>query len=212
MENFCFHEMYEKWKNKDTWEYRDEWIEDWKKYPKEGYKEFSVDDKLDFHNGVQSGFIPTVIEHGKDHHYVFFHTDKDHFDMLLELRNHPQQFELEHIPKIIGMIDDDCYELSWQKMLAEMVYGIILHYREKGLSCYLRYLPEISRNSYFHGCEIILGWLWNTDEGKDLLSSVFSKQNTEEKARLQTFLGDVLEDRNLKDALWKAMVQIPSGN
>ena len=64
MEAFCFRDMYEKWKNKDILKYRDEWIEDWKKYPPQGYKNFSTDEKLDFHNGVQNNFIPTVIEHG----------------------------------------------------------------------------------------------------------------------------------------------------
>lgn len=210
MEDFCFHEMYEKWKNKDTWKYREEWIEDWKKYPREGYKEFSIDDKLDFHSGVQNAFIPTVIEYGEDHHYVFFHTDRDHFDMLLELRDHPEQFELKHIPRLLEAIDDECYELSWQKMLAEMIYGTILHYREEGLSCYLRYLPGIPRSSCFHGCELILGWLRDTEEGKELLSSALSKLNADEKTQLQEFLNDALENHTLKDTLWKIMSQSPS--
>ena len=90
-----------------------------------------------------------------------------------------------------------------------MDYGIILHYKEEGLSCYLRCLPAIPRNSCFHGCERVLGWLWDTEEGKKLLPSVFSKWNAEEKSQLQEFLEDVLEDHELKDALWKVMNQTP---
>ena len=201
MENFRFHEMYEKWKYKDTEEYREEWIEDWRKYPPQDYKKLSIDDRLDFHNGVQNGFIPTVLEHGVDHHYIFFNTDRDHFDMLMELRDHPEQFELDHIPRLLELIDDECYELSWQQMLAKMVYKIILYYGAEGLTCYLQSLSGLSSNNYYHGCELIMGWLLDGEDGRRLISSVFSGYEDEKKAQIQKLLYNIIEDHDLKEML-----------
>lgn len=205
MEAFCFRDMYEKWKSKDILKYRDEWIEDWKKYPPQGYKNFSTDEKLDFHNGVQNNFIPTVIEHGEGHHYVFFPTDKDHFDMLLDLRKHPEQFTLEHMPKLLALIDDDCYELSWQKMLAEMVYEVILHYKEKGLACYFQCLPQLLSNGCFHGCELVMEWLMGSESGKNLIRSVLPGYDPSCKAQLQELLNLEVKDSSLKKALQEIM-------
>ena len=175
MNDYSYRELINKWKlfapmtcNKENF---DEWIADWKFYEKGSCYAMSVEDKLDFIEGIQKEFIPIFDEDGN-----VMHTNWDHFEILNQLRDNPKLLSVEHIERLMLIMDDDCFELSWQKILAQILYGLILTYNDEGIECYLQNLPKLPSNAHWWGCSMLIYWIIEDEKGYGLLSKSLPKQ------------------------------------
>ena len=76
----------------------------------------------------------------------------------------------------MAIMDDDCFELSWQKMLAEILLGFILTYKDEGMDCYLLNLPNLPENAHYWGCSVLIYWIVEDEKGHSLLKKSLPKQ------------------------------------
>lgn len=177
MNDYSYRELIKKWKTFAPMTCHKvnygEWIADWKSYKKGCCYAMSVEDKLDFIEGVQKEFIPIFDENGND-----MYTYWDHYEILNELRENPKLLSVEHIKRLMIIMDDDCFEPSWQKILAEVLLGLILAYNDEGIECYLQSLPKLPTNAHWWGCSMLIYWITEDKKGYDLLKKSLPKQTS----------------------------------
>lgn len=193
MSEYCFSEMYAKWKERDTENNFEEWIEDWKRYPALAYKTMSMDEKIDFMYGVQKEFIATFDENGND----TMNTLRDMRNIQAELCEHPEWFEMKDLKRILEIVDDDCFELVWQQFLTKIIYNVILYNGEKGMKYYFENLHVISEHGYLHGCRFVIRGLLEDEQGRLLLKKVFPEQGKE----IQEEVLQIMNDKRFQNTL-----------
>lgn len=96
---------YEKIKSHD--EYL-EVIEQYRDYEAGTYRSMSMEEKMDFFDGVHTNHVPLFDEDGDD-----METADDYYAIRDEFLEHPEQFDLKHTSDFLKMLDDDCAQPSF---------------------------------------------------------------------------------------------------
>ncbi len=127
---------------------------DVKNYNARDYQMMCVSEKINFLHKVHKEEISLWDDDGNDNEiWKDYHTVQD------ELLNHPEMLNCEGLLHIMKIFDDDCFEISWQFHLAEMLYFNCVYYGKSRIVFYLQHLNEIPENGRFHGWHFPIQWL-----------------------------------------------------
>lgn len=127
---------------------------DVKNYNAGDYQMMCVSEKINFLHKVHKEEISLWDDDGNDNEiWKDYHTVQD------ELLNHPEMLNCEGLLHIMKIFDDDCFEISWQFHLAEMLYFNCVYYGKSRIVFYLQHLNEIPENGRFHDWHFPIQWL-----------------------------------------------------
>ena len=108
---------------------------DVKNYNAGDYQMMCVSEKINFLHKVHKEEISLWDDDGNDNEiWKDYHTVQD------ELLNHPEMLNCEGLLHIMKIFDDDCFEISWQFHLAEMLYFNCVYYGKSRIVFYLQHL------------------------------------------------------------------------
>lgn len=125
---------------------QDAMMEKYKDYQCGTYKSMSLQEKMDFLDGVQKEFIPIFDEDGMD-----MDTLSDFWSIQTEFEENPQMFIMENMAALMHMLDDECFELSMMHQLASIICRIAVHYGREGVCFLLEHFDEVPREGIWHG-------------------------------------------------------------
>lgn len=159
------------------------------------YQMMSVSEKIDFLHKVHKEEISLWDDDGNDNEiWEDYHTVQD------ELLYHPEILNCEDVLHIMKIFDDDCFEISWQFHLAEMLYHNCVHYGKNRIAFYLQHLQEIPLNGRFHGWHFPIQWLMG-EKTFLLLKEAIQEQTVETKKLVLQILDGVEGYQVEKDEL-----------
>lgn len=125
---------------------QDEMMEKYKDYRRGTYKSMSLQEKMDFLDGVQKEFIPIFDDDGMD-----MDTLVDFWDIQKEFAETPQMFATEDMVTLLHMFDDECFEITMMHELARIICRIAVHYGKEGICFLLEHLDEVPKEGRWHG-------------------------------------------------------------
>jgi len=129
-------------------------------YCADAYKTMTLHDKIEFLHKVHIGEISLFDEYGNDNE-IF----NDYHEVQNELRKHPELFHLNDILRLISILDDDCFEITWQYNLAVMIFKIVVFNGKDGVNFFLQHLSDVPKNGHLHGWHFPIQWLIADDFG-----------------------------------------------
>lgn len=149
------------------------------------YTAMNIKEKIEFLHLVHQNKISLWDENGNDNDiWNDYHAVQD------ELLHHPEQFELEDILRIMRNLDDDCFEITWQFHLAQMIFRGIMCQGENGIDFFLKNLREVPEKGRFHGWHFPIQWLLE-EESYPILKEVLHKQTPKTKEIIMQILDGI---------------------
>ena len=168
---------------------------DVKNYNAGDYQMMCVSEKINFLHKVHKEEISLWDDDGNDNEiWKDYHTVQD------ELLNHPEMLNCEGLLHIMKIFDDDCFEISWQFHLAEMLYFNCVYYGKSRIVFYLQHLNEIPENGRFHGWHFPIQWLMG-EKSFLLFKEAVQEQTKETKKIVLQILDGINEYQAEKDQL-----------
>ena len=116
-------------------------LEKFKDYKKNTYQTMSLEEKIDFFDGIHTDHVPMFDENGND----TLGTLWDYGEISREFIQHPEMFSVSDISKFLEMLDDDCYQPSFMDDTLKVIRSIIRFYGKDGAEYLLTHLSEIGR-------------------------------------------------------------------
>lgn len=141
------------------------------------YQSMCVSEKINFLYRVHTEEISLWDDDGNDNEIW-----DDYHAVQNELLQHPEMLNCEDLLHIMRIFDDDCFEITWQFHLAQILYRNCLHYGKSRISFYLQHLQEVPLNGRFHGWHFPIQWLM--DEKSFLLLKETVQEQTIETKKL----------------------------
>ena len=86
-----------------------EYYKETKKIKKDTWKSMSLEEKIDFFDGIHTDHVPMFDENGNDTLWTVW----NYGEICNEFIQHPEIFSVTDISKFIDMLDDDCYQPSF---------------------------------------------------------------------------------------------------
>lgn len=116
----------------------------------------SLQEKMDFLDGVQKEFIPIFDENGND-----MNTLCDFWSIQQELKENPQLFKIEDMTALMHMLDDECFECDMMHQLVIIIRRIAVYYGTEGV-CFLFSVEGICHAVFSFRQRTALYYLINT--------------------------------------------------
>lgn len=113
-------------------------LENYKDYKRGTYQSMSLEEKIDFFDGIHTDHVPLFDLNGFD-----LWTLMDYGDLYKEFVQHPEMFSLEDISKFLEMLDDDCYQPSFMDDTITVIRSIIKFRGVDGAVYLLLHLNEV---------------------------------------------------------------------
>ncbi len=167
---------------------QDEMMEKYKDYRRGTYKSMSLQEKMDYLDGVQKEFIPIFDEDGMD-----MDTLVDFWDIQREFAEAPQMFTVENMVALLHMFDDECFEITMMHELARIVCGIAVHYGKEGICFLLEHLDEVPKEGMWHGHVRVMQFLM-AGEDYFLLKEAVTRCVQPGREQLLAILSDPLNE------------------
>lgn len=159
------------------------------------YQTMSVSEKIDFLHKVHKEEISLWDDDGNDNEFWNdYHTVQD------ELLNHSEVLDCEDVLHIMKIFDDDCFEISWQFHMAQMLYKNGVHYGKDRIAFYLQHLQEVPINGRYHGWHFPVQWFMG-EESFHLLKEAVQGQTPETKELVLQILEDIEIHQTERDEL-----------
>lgn len=114
-------------------------LEKYKNYKKNTYQSMSLEEKIDFFDGIHTDHVPMFDENGND----TLGTSWDYGEITKEFIQHPEMFSLTDISKFIEMLDDDCYQPSFMDDTLKVIRSIIRFQGKDGAAFLLNHLSDV---------------------------------------------------------------------
>lgn len=165
---------------------QDEMMEKYKDYRRGTYKSMSLQEKMDFLDGVQKEFIPIYDDDGMD-----MDTLVDFWDIQKEFTETPQMFEMENMVTLLHMFDDECFEITMMHELARIICCIAVHYGKEGICFLLEHLAEVPKEGMWHGHVRVMQFLM-AGEDYFLLKEAVTQCTQPGREQLLAILSDSL--------------------
>lgn len=121
-------------------------VEKYKDYKAGTYKSMTLEEKMEFFDGVHTDNVPLFDEDGDD-----MDTFDDYYLIEDEFLNHPEQFSLNDILAFFEMLNDTCYQPSFMATITVIIHNIVRHYQLKGVLFLLSHLHEVPSRGYEFG-------------------------------------------------------------
>ena len=137
---------------------QDAMMEKYKDYRRGTYESMSLQEKMDFLDGVQKEFIPIFDKNGND-----MDTECDFFSIQKEFKENPQMFTMENMVALMHMLDDECFEPDMMHQLVIMIRRIAVYYETKGICFLLEHFYEVPKEGMWYGHFRIMQSLMNEE-------------------------------------------------
>lgn len=121
-------------------------VEKYKNYKAGTYKFMTLEEKMDFFNGIHTNNVPLFDEDGDD-----MDTFDDYYAIEDDFLNHPNQFTLNNILDFMEMLDDDCDQPSFMNTIIKIIHNIVRVYQLEGVIYLLSHLHEVPSRGYVYG-------------------------------------------------------------
>ena len=159
------------------------------------YQMMCVSSKINFLHKVHKEEISLWDDDGNDNEiWKDYHTVQD------ELLHHPEILNCEDVLHIMRIFDDDCFEISWQFHLAEILYRNCVYYGKNRIAFYLQHLQKVPVNGRLHGWHFPIQWLMG-EKSFLLLKEAVQEQTTEIKKIVMQILDGIEVYQEEKDEL-----------
>ena len=122
-------------------------LEKYKGYKKNTYQSMSLEEKIDFFDGIHTDNVPLFDENGND----TLGTLWDYGEISKEFIQHPEIFSLEDISKFIDMLDDNCYQPSFMDDTLKVIRSIIRFQGKDGVIFLLTHLSDVPEQGKEYG-------------------------------------------------------------
>lgn len=141
----------------------------------------TVLEKIEYMHKVQKGEISIFDDNGFDN------ADFEKYHSILdEFRFHPDTLDCDALLQIMRMFDDNCFELSWQLILAKIVVLNCEYYGKERFGFYLDNLNEVPKNGRYHGWETTIKMMSN--ELNDIFKEALKDKSEEVKNLVHNIL------------------------
>ena len=130
-------------------------LEKYKGYKKNTYQSMSLEEKIDFFDGIHTDNVPMFDENGND----TLGTLWDYGEISKEFIQHPERFSLEDISKFIDMLDDNCYQPSFMDDTLKVIRSIIRFQGKDGVIFLLTHLSDVPEQGKEYGLRDSLRYL-----------------------------------------------------
>ncbi len=114
-------------------------LKNYKEYKKNTYQSMSLEEKIDFFDGIHTDHVPMFDENGND----TLGTLWDYGEITKEFIQHPEMFSLTDISKFIEMLDDNCYQPSFMDDTLKVIRSIIRSQGKEGAVFLLNHLSDV---------------------------------------------------------------------
>ncbi len=132
----------------------------YKNYKKNTYLTMSLEEKIDFFDGIHTNNVPMFDENGND----TLGTLWDYNEICKEFIRKPEMFSVTDISKFLAMLDDNCYEPSFMDDTLKVIRSIIRHYKTDGAVFLLTHLSDVPERGKQYGlCDSLRYLIVNDD-------------------------------------------------
>jgi|MucameStandDraft_1065616.scaffolds.fasta_scaffold29410_1 hypothetical protein len=148
-------------------------VEQYQDYEAGTYQSMTLEEKMDFFDGVHTNHIPLFDEDGDD-----MDTSDDYYAIRDEFLEHPEQFTLNHILDFMKMLDDECYQPSFMETIVKIIHNIVCCYQLEGVTYLLSHLQEVPSCGYEYGLFWSVRYLIKDDLVYPLVKEAFVQINS----------------------------------
>ena len=151
-------------------------------------KNMTQQEKIKFLKQIYTDEISIWEEDGmtlSEEHDKFYEIKKD----LLK------RAELDTIPLLMELFDDDCYELSWMHELEDLVTLIAGKHGGKGMKRLVDNFKIVPSKGQYHGQQYLLQMILNTEDDYEILKSIATDLEQSSKELLFQILIEIKEKR-----------------
>ena len=124
-----------------------EYYKETKKIKKDTWKSMSLEEKIDFFDGIHTDHVPMFDENGNDTLWTVW----NYGEICNEFIQHPEIFSVTDISKFIDMLDDDCYQPSFMDDVLKVIRSIIRFHGKDGAIYLLSHLSDIPAQGKSYG-------------------------------------------------------------
>lgn len=121
-------------------------LENYKDYKRNTYQLMSLDEKINFFDGIHTDNVPMFDENGND-----LWTLWDYGELYKEFIEHPEMFSIADISKFIEMLDDNCYQPSFMDDTLKVIRSIIRFRGVDGAVFLLLHLNDVPERGKEYG-------------------------------------------------------------
>lgn len=129
-------------------------VEKYKDYQKNTYLSMSLEEKIDFFDGIHTNHVPMFDEDGGT-----LWTLWDYGEISKEFIRHPEMFSITDISKFLEMLDDACEEPSFMGDTLKVIRSIIRFYGKDAAVYLLTHLSDVPEGGKEYGLYYSLGYL-----------------------------------------------------
>lgn len=122
-------------------------LENYKDYKRGTYQSMTLEQKIDFFDGIHTDHVPMFDENGND----TLGTLSDYGEIYKEFIQHPEMFALEDISQFLEMLDDDCYQPSFMDDTLKVIRSIIRYQGKDGAIFLLTHLSDVPERGHEYG-------------------------------------------------------------
>lgn len=121
-------------------------LEQYRDYQKGAYRSMSLEEKIDFFDGIHTDHVPGSDENGNDMWTLW-----DYGELAKDFIQHPEVFSVTDISKFIEMLDDDCYQPSFMDDTLKVIRSIIRYHGKDGAVYLLNHLSDVPQRGKEYG-------------------------------------------------------------
>lgn len=132
--------------------------EQYQAYEAGTYQSMTLQEKMDFFDGVHTDNVPLWDEDGDE-----MDTLEDYNSIREEFLNHPEQFSLKDIHVFMEMLDDSCYQPSYMDTVTKIIHNIACFYQSEGVAYLLSHLQEVPERGRMFGWSVTIHLLIRDD-------------------------------------------------
>ena len=163
-------------------------VEQYQDYEAGTYRSMTLEEKMNFFDGIHTNHIPLFDEDGDD-----MDTSDDYYAIRDEFLEHPEQFTLDHILEFIKMLDDNCYQPSFMDTIMNIIHNIVCYYQLGGVTYLLSHLHEVPSRGYELGLFHNVRYLIKNDAVYPLVMEALTQISPDDRE----FVLQILEGTNM---------------
>ncbi len=167
-------------------------VEQYEDYEAGTYQSMTLEEKMDFFDGVHTNHIPLFDEDGDD-----LETSDDYYAIRDAFLEHPEQFTLNHILDFMKMLDDECYQPSFMETIIKIIHNIVCYYQLEGVTYLFSHLREVPSRGYEYGMFWNVRYLIKDDSVYPLVKEALTQINSNDSE----FVLQILEGTNMSAIL-----------
>lgn len=130
-------------------------LEQYRDYQKNTYQSMSLEEQIDFFDGIHTDHVPMFDENGDDTLWTLW----DYGAISREFVQHPERFSIQDISKFLEMLDDTCYQPSFMDDTLKVIRAIVRFYGTDGAEYLLTHLCDVPDRGREYGLNDSLRYL-----------------------------------------------------